>query len=83
MSTDNDSTMGTSRRRMGVGMEPVVGTEMDPLQADLHTLDPEEQRVSMGVAKPRSAMGQPPEEGLPSPDEIARREEAAKRGENL
>ena len=81
MSMHEDS-MQPRRRTMGAGMGPAAGAEMDSEQPDLHTLDPEEQRASMGLGEPRTAMGQPPGEGMPSADEIARREEAAKRGEN-
>lgn len=81
MSTDEESTE-PRRRPMGAGMAPAGGDEMDPEQPDLHTLDAEEQRLSMGLSDPGTAMGQAPEEGMPSADEIARREEAAKRGES-
>ncbi len=80
MSTNDESMQ--SRRTMGAGMEPSGGAEMDPEQPDLHELDPEEQRASMGLAEPGVAMGQSPDEGMPSADQIARTEEAAKRGEN-
>lgn len=81
MSTNDESTE-PGRRTMGAGMGPAGGAEMDPEQPDLHTLDAEEQRASMGLAEPGTAMGRPPEEEMPSADEIARREEAAKRGES-
>jgi hypothetical protein len=78
----NGETMQPRRRSTGDGMEPAAGAEMDPEQPDLHTLDPEEQRASMMLAEPGTAMGQPPDEGMPSAEEIARREEAAKLGKN-
>lgn len=81
MST-NDDTMQPRRRMKGAGMELAPGAEMDPEQPDLHTLEPEEQRASMMLAEPGTAMGQPPGEVMPSADEIARREEAAKLGKN-
>jgi hypothetical protein len=81
MST-NEESMEPRGRTTGAGMGPAGGAEMDPEQPDLHSLDPEEQRARMGLAEPGTAMGQPPAEGMPSEDEIARGEEAAKRGES-
>lgn len=79
MSTNDPMQSGAI---MGAGMEPAVGQGMDPNEPDLHTLDPETQRARMGLAQSRTGIGQPPGEGMPSADEIARREEALKRGEN-
>jgi hypothetical protein len=79
MST-HEGAMKSQPRSMGAGMADPSATEMNPEQPDLHTLDLEEQRKRMGLAGPQTAMGQPPGEGMPSPDEIARREKAAKLG---
>ncbi len=80
MSPSEDS-MQQRRQRMGAGMGAEAGTEMDSEQPDLHTLDPEEQRARMAVSEPAAVMGQPPSEGGASEEEVAQREEAAKRGE--
>ncbi len=80
MSTKDDAMQ--PRQRMGVGMESGGRAEMDPEQPDLQTLDPDVQRASMGLPKPSAAMGQQTNAGMPPADEIARREEAAKRGGN-
>ena len=81
MSTNDESTEPRRRGKRGAGMGRAADAEMDPEAPELHTLDSAEQRASMGLAEPATAMGQPPEE-MPSADEIARTEEAAKRGEN-
>jgi hypothetical protein len=79
MST-NDESMQPQQGAMGAGMSPGGGAEMDPEAPEMHTLDPEDQRANMGLAEAAGAMGEPPGE-MPSADEIAQHEEAAKRGD--
>ena len=82
MATPDDAMHERRESGGGAGMEPTRSAEMDREKPDLHTLDPEAQRESMGLAEPGAAMGQPPQEGAASEEEVARREEAAKRGES-
>ncbi len=79
MST-NDESMQSQPPTKGDVMGSRGGAAMDPEQSDLHTLDAEEQHARMGLTEPQTAMGQPPE--LANQEEAARREEAAKLGDN-
>jgi hypothetical protein len=76
----NDNPMDAGRTTMGAGMAPEGGGEMDPKQPDLHTLHPDEQRARMAVTEPRAPMSESPPDNATSVDEIAHKEEAAKRG---
>lgn len=87
MTADNEpSTMGLGQQMatMGAGMAPAGAgsTEMGGgAQPELHTLNPEQQRAAMGLPPEQPPAQQPGASALDAA-EIARREEALKRGGN-
>ncbi len=72
--------MQNRNRSMGAGMALSSDTEMNADEAELHTLTPERQRARMGLTDVQSTSPRSSAEAMPAAEEIARREEAAKRG---